>query len=45
LTKKLRDVIQTNGASTKFPPDALPVLEEIDSIVQDNGVPEVRQLA
>jgi hypothetical protein len=41
LTKKLRDVIQTNGASTKFPPDALPVLEEIDSIVQDNGVPEI----
>ena len=41
LTQKLRDVIQTNDAATAFPPDALPVLEQIDSIVQEQGIPEV----
>lgn len=41
LKQKLKDFIDTVGTSTAFPPEALPVLEEIDAVAQENGVPEV----
>lgn len=41
LKQKLRDIIESVGTSTAFPPGALPVLEQIDDIVQEAGVPKV----
>jgi hypothetical protein len=41
LKQKLKGIIQSVGSSTAFPPDALPVLEQIDEIVQETGVPEI----
>ena len=43
LVYKLRDIIQADCASTRFPPEALPVLEDIDSVVLQCGVPQVTQ--
>lgn len=41
LTQQLRDIIQSDGVATTFPPDALPVLQQIDSVAQETGAPEV----
>jgi hypothetical protein len=43
LMHKLRDIIQTNGASTKFLLKALSVLRDIDSVVVKCGIAQVTQ--